>query len=295
MKVLVTGSNGFLGYYLVKQLTGKNYDVIATGKGICKLPLIEGKRSTYYEMDLTDPFQVHDVFEKTKPDIVIHSGAMSKPDECEADQWRAYLTNVEGTVSVMLNASENKSHLIFLSTDFIFNGQKGMYSENDTPDPVNYYGKTKAEAEDVIKEYEHDWTIVRTITVYGRSYSGRKSFPEVIREKLEKKERYNVFDDQIRTPTYAEDLVSGIISVIEKRATGIYHLSGSDVLTPYQMACDVAEHLKMDGSLLKRVVAAEFPQPALRPLKTGFIIDKAKRDLGFDPVGFREGLIKTFS
>ena len=294
MKVLVTGANGFLGYYLVKQLLEKDFYVIATSKGANRLPFQEQSNFIYKGMDITDPFRVHDVFEENKPDVVIHSAAMSKPDECELNQWEAYLVNVEGTISVLLNAAEYKSHFIFLSTDFVFDGIKGMYKEDETPNPVNFYGKTKLEAEDAVKEYEHAWAIVRTITVYGKTYSGRISFPELIKEKLEKGENYNVFDDQLRTPTYVEDLASGIISIIEKKATGIYHLSGADVMTPYQMALKVAGRLHLDSSPLKKVTASEFPQPATRPLKTGFIIDKAKIDMGFDPIGFQEGLKKTF-
>jgi dTDP-4-dehydrorhamnose reductase len=294
MKVLVTGANGFLGYYLVKQLLEKDFYVIATGKGVNRLPFQEQSNFIYKEMDITDPFRVYDVFEENKPDVVIHSAAMSKPDECELNQWDAYLVNVEGTISVLLNASENKSHFIFLSTDFVFDGERGMYKEDDLPNPVNFYGKTKLEAEDAVKEYEYEWAIVRTITVYGKTFSGRISFPELIKEKLQKGETYNVFDDQLRTPTYAEDLASGIISIIEKKALGIYHLSGTDAMTPYEMALKIADYLQIDSSQLKKVVASEFLQPAFRPLKTGFIIDKAKKDLKFDPISFQEGLKKTF-
>jgi dTDP-4-dehydrorhamnose reductase len=294
MKVLVTGANGFLGYYLVKQLLEKDFYVIATGKGVNRLPFQGQSNFIYKEMDITDPFRVYDVFEENKPDVVIHSAAMSKPDECELNQWDAYLVNVEGTISVLLNASENKSHFIFLSTDFVFDGERGMYKEDDLPNPVNFYGKTKLEAEDAVKEYEYEWAIVRTITVYGKTFSGRISFPELIKEKLQKGETYNVFDDQLRTPTYAEDLASGIISIIEKKALGIYHLSGTDAMTPYEMALKIADYLQIDSSQLKKVVASEFLQPAFRPLKTGFIIDKAKKDLKFDPISFQEGLKKTF-
>lgn len=293
MKILITGANGFLGYYLVKQLLEKGIYVIATGKGDGRLPFSYHSNFIYREMDFTDPFRVQDVFKEINPDVVIHSGAMSKPDECELKQWEAYLVNVEGTLSVLLNAAEYKSHFIFLSTDFVFDGEKGMYAEDDVVNPVNYYGKTKLEAEDAVKEYEHDWTIVRTITVYGKTHSGRASFPELIKEKLLKGESYQIFNDQFRTPTYVEDLCSGIISIIRKKAIGIYHLSGTDILTPYQMALRVAAYLNADSSQLRHVTASEFSQPAARPKKTGFKIEKARRELDFSPIGFNEGLKKT--
>jgi dTDP-4-dehydrorhamnose reductase len=294
MTILITGANGFLGYYLTKNLLQKNFEVIATGKGDCRLPFNGQKGFEYCEMDITDPFAVHDVFEKFKPSIVVHAGAMSKPDECEQDQWRAYTVNVEGTVIMLINAAEQKSFFVFVSTDFVFDGEKGMYKEDDQPSPVNFYGKTKLEAEEAVKEYEYDWAIVRTVLVYGKPVSGRSNILTIVKGKLEKGEEYKVVDDQVRTPTYVEDLADGIISIIEKKAKGIYHLSGKDVLTPFQMAVKAANHLGLNESLIKKVTAADFSQPAKRPPQTGFIIDKAIKELNFSPLSFEEGLKKTF-
>jgi len=295
MKILITGANGFLGYYLVEQLLKKKYSVIATGKGECRLPFTYDINFQWLSMDFTDPFSIHDVFENIKPDVVIHGGAISKPDECETNQMLAYLVNVEGTVQLLINSADIKSFFVFVSTDFVFDGKIGMYSEDDIPDPVNYYGRTKLEAEEAVKEYEFDWAIVRTVLVYGKNHSGHNNILKIVKEKLEKEEEYHVVDDQVRTPTYVEDLAKGIISIIEKRATGIFHLAGRDILTPYQMAIATAEHLGLNGSLIKKVTAASFSQPAKRPLKTGFIIDKARKELAYEPVSFEEGLKKTFS
>lgn len=294
MKILLTGANGFLGYYFTQQLLQQDHTVIATGKGESRLPFsVDG--FIYEPMDFTDPYAVHDVFEKHQPDVVIHAGAISKPDDCEKDQWQAYITNVEGTVTLLTNAESYKSFFIFLSTDFIFSGEKGMYAEEDEAGPVNYYGQTKLEAEAAVKEYPFDWSIVRTVLVYGRPpHGGRGNILSVVREKLEKGEEYSVFNDQVRTPTYVEDLVSGIMVIINKKATGVYHLSGEEILTPYDMACRLADHLGLNKSLIKKVTAEEFIQPAKRPAKTGFDISKAKRKLDFQPISFEEGLKKTF-
>lgn len=294
MQILITGANGFLGYYLSAQLLAKGFQVIATGKGECRLPFAGEKGFEYSVMDFKDPFAVHDIFEKYKPVLVIHAGAMTKADECEQQQWQAYLTNVEGTVTVLVNAGVQKSFFIFISTDFVFDGKKGLYKEEDIVGPVNFYGKTKIEAEDAVKEYNYDWAIVRTSLVYGKSIAGRGNILTVVKEKLENGEEYKVVDDQLRTPTYVEDLAGGIVSIIEKRATGIYHLSGMDKLSPYQMACNTADYLHFDKSPIKKVTAADFSQPAKRPLNTTFIIDKAKNELGYNPVSFEEGLKLTF-
>ena len=295
MKILITGANGFLGYYVVEQLLAKKYSVIATGKGECRLPFTHHLNFQWLSMDFTDPFSIHDVFENIKPDVVVHAGAMSKPDECEMDQMKAYLVNVEGTVQLLINSEELKSFFIFLSTDFVFDGERGMYNEEDAPRPVNYYGRTKLEAEEAVKEYQYGWAIVRTVLVYGKNHSGHNNILKIVKEKLEKGEEYNIVDDQVRTPTYVGDLAKGIVSIIDKKATGVFHLSGKDILTPYQMAIKTAEYLKLDSSAIKKVTAAIFTQPAKRPLKTGFIIDKARNELGYEPVSFEEGLRETLS
>jgi dTDP-4-dehydrorhamnose reductase len=295
MRILLTGANGFLGYYLSKQIIERGHEVIATGRGDCRFPFAGSKFFYYESMDFTDPFAVHDVFEKYKPEIVVHAGAMSKVDECEQNQWQAYVANVEGTVTMLLNAEEHKCFFVFVSTDFIFDGDKGMYNEDDLPGPVNFYGKTKLEAEEAVKDYEYDWAIVRTILVYGKPITGKANILTVVKEKLEKGEEYSVVNDQVRTPTFVEDLAAGIISVIEKKATGIYHLSGEDVLTPFEMACKVADYLGLNKSLIRKVTAANFSQPAKRPPKTGFVINKARKELGYHPVSFDEGLRRTFS
>jgi len=295
MNVLITGANGFLGYYLTEKLLGKGYAVIATGKGDCRLPFLQDNNFFYDSMDFTDPYAVHDVFQKYQPQVVIHGGAISKPDECELNQWQAYLVNVEGTVTTLVNAAEQKSFFVFVSTDFIFDGQKGMYKEEDEPAPVNYYGKTKLEAEELVKDYENKWAIVRTVMVYGKPMLSRANILSIVKEKLEKGEAYNVVDDQVRTPTYVEDLTAGIVQIIETNAHGVYHLSGKDVMTPYEMACKAAEYLELDKTLIKRVTSDTFSQAAKRPARTGFNIDKARKELGFEPVSFEEGLKKMFS
>ena len=195
---------------------------------------------------------------------------------------------------MLLNAEEHKSHFVFISTDFVFDGEKGFYKEDDSINPVNFYGKTKAEAEDAVKEYEYDWTIVRTSLVYGNPLSGKNNILTVVKEKLINGEAYNVVDDQVRTPTYIEDLAAGIVSIIGKKATGIYHLSGKDIMTPYQMACETADYLKLNKSLIRKVTADDFSQPAKRPLKTNLNIDKARNILEYRPISFEEGLGNTF-
>lgn len=295
MKVLITGANGFLGHYLVAELLQKNISVIATGKGACRLPFTNNPLFTYAAMDFTDAASVEAVFEKYQPATLVHAGAMSKPDDCEADKEKAFTINVTGTANLLAAAKKLAAHFIFISTDFVFDGKQGMYKEDDTAAPVNYYGQTKWEAEQLVMQYPLGYAIVRTVLVYGKPFSGRSNILTIVKEKLEKGENYFVATDQVRTPTYVNDLAKGIATIALQKKEGIWHLSGEDVYTPYQMACAAADYLQLDKSLLKEVISATLNQPAMRPPKTGFVIEKAKRELGYQPVSFTEGLQLTFS
>jgi dTDP-4-dehydrorhamnose reductase len=226
--------------------------------------------------------------------VVVHGGAISKPDECEQNRGNAFLNNVTGTIYLLDQARLYRSFFIFISTDFVFDGERGMYVEDDPRKPVNYYGETKLMAEDEVMKYPCDWAIVRTVLVYGKPLAARQNLLTSTAQALLKGEHLKIFNDQVRTPTFVEDLASGIVGIIEKDASGIYHISGEDVRTPYDMAVAVARHLGYDETLIQPVTADTFHQPARRPLKTGFNLSKAKQVLGYQPVSFDEGLRRTF-
>jgi dTDP-4-dehydrorhamnose reductase len=245
------------------------------------------------KMDFTNADEVNDVFTKYSPTHILHAGAISKPDDCENNKPLADKINVEGTKILLSAALQHKCNFLLVSTDFVFDGKKGMYKEDDERKAVNYYGQTKIMAEDEVMKYPFDWSIVRTVLVYGKPLTGRNNIITLVKEKLQKGEEYSVFNDQVRTPTYVEDLATAIVLMLEKNTKGIYHISGETIVTPYQMAIATAEYLNLDKSLIKEVTAETFSQPALRPAKTGFDISKAKRELGFMPLSFEEGLRKT--
>lgn len=293
-KVLVTGANGFVGHYLVQQLLQKGFQVIATGKGASRLPFTNSNL-IWETLDFTNHEEVRITFDHHRPDAVVHCGAMSKPDECETNREAAFLTNVSGTLHLMEAAKTHRSFFVFLSTDFVFSGEKGMYREDDERSPVNYYGETKMLAEDEVKKYSFGWSIVRTVLVYGKPFQSRDNILTRTVSALQKGETLKIFDDQVRTPTYVEDLAGAIVTIVEQRATGIYHISGEDVLTPYEMAVAAAKFVALDASKIEKVTEQDMQQPARRPLKTGFDISKAKKELGYKAVSFEEGLKRTFA
>ena len=294
MKILLTGANGFLGYYLSELLTNAGLNLLATSRGPCRLPFTTKSGFAYTSLDFTDRQHTHQVVTNFAPDWIIHAGAIGKPDDCARQPAMASRINVDGTDHLLAAARSVQAKFCYISTDFVFDGVAGNYTEEDERHAVNHYGQTKVEAEQLVERSGLHWSIVRTVLVYGRPMTGRSNLLSIVQEKLSQGQTYQVVDDQIRTPTYVGDLAQGIFKMIARSAQGIYHLSGLEVLTPYAMAIRAAAHLGLDSSLVIRTDTSSFQQPAERPLKTGLCIHKAQRELDFAPVSFEEGLRLTF-
>ncbi|MDB5201227.1 MAG: hypothetical protein JWQ27_636 [Ferruginibacter sp.] len=291
--VLITGANGFVGQYLSRKLVLLGFRVIATGKGKQRFN-IASKRFIYEPLDFTIAEEVTILMEKYLPDVMLHSGAMSKPDECEQRQEEAFRVNVTGTKLLLDAGAKIKAHFIFLSTDFVFDGLEGPYDEAATYSPVNYYGKTKVLAESAVKNYPFTWSIVRTSSVYGDPMGTRNNLVTLVREKLLAGEMMHIFDDQVRRPTYVEDLVEGITAIIEKASCGVFHLCGKDDITIFGLAMLTAKHLGLDVKLIKAVQADNFPQPAKRPVDTRLNTGKAKKILDYSPRNLATGIALCF-
>ncbi|HQQ95442.1 MAG TPA: SDR family oxidoreductase [Bacteroidia bacterium] len=297
MKILITGSNGLLGQKLVYKLRASGrHQCIATARGENRLVNKDGY--VYERLDITDPKQVQEVFTKHKPDVVINTAAMTNVDACESDREGAHKMNAEA-VAYQVQALEalKKSGtsynplFIHLSTDFIFDGTHGPLDEKALPNPLSYYAETKLEAEKIVQASTLRWAIARTVLVYGIvDNMSRSNIVLWVKSNLEQGKSINVVDDQFRTPTLAEDLADGCLLIAEKGATGIYNLSGKDFYSILEMARVVADYYGLDKSLIKPSKSSDIKQPAKRPPVTGFIIDKAIRELGYRPHSFTEGI-----
>jgi dTDP-4-dehydrorhamnose reductase len=286
--LLITGVHGLVGQYLYRILDQWNGNVVLTGRGPSRLP---SGTFLYEEMDITDPDRIQEVFNRHRPSVVIHSAAMAQPDECELEQDKTVLHNVTATQYLLRASAAHRSFFIFLSTDFVFSGNDGPYHEESIPAPVNFYGETKRRAELEVMLYGTNHAIVRTVLVYGNVISGtRSNIISWARSALEKGQPVRVVSDQIRTTTYAGDLARALLLIAEKKAGGIWHISGKDALSPWDISLKVAAELGLDSSILTKVDASSFSQPAERPLQTPFIIEKARRELGFEPISFDEGM-----
>lgn len=291
-RILITGANGLLGSKLI-DLYGKHKDhtIFATSRGINRLQKLPSN-ATYQALDISEESQVEAVLSYLTPQAVIHTAAMTNVDQCELNHEECQRQNVAAVEILARVCSKMGIFLLHLSTDFIFDGKNGPYKETDKPAPISFYGQTKLKAEQVIQSTEGlKWAIARTVLVYGYAEGlSRSNIVLWARQNLMAGKEIQVVDDQWRTPTLAEDLAMGCYLIADKAARGIYHISGPEMYTPYDIAMAVADHFKLNKKLIKKANAGTFTQPASRPPRTGFIIDKARNELNYKPHSFKEGL-----
>jgi dTDP-4-dehydrorhamnose reductase len=294
-KILITGSNGLLGQKLVYQLIGnKNVELLTCARGNNRLLQTQGYQ--FQSLDITSEKAVFDLLNQFLPDTIIHTAAMTNVDECELNPAACEKNNVT-SVSYFIQALEKlkhqnyQPHFIHLSTDFIFNGERGPITETEIPQPLSIYGHSKHKAEQVIQASNIDYAILRTVLVYGITEGmSRSNIVLWVKNNLENNKVINVVTDQFRTPTLAEDLASGCILAAQKRAIGIYNISGKDFMSVNTIAHKVAHFFNLDSNLIKPSLSETIQQPAKRPPITGFIIEKAIDELGYRPHSFEEGL-----
>jgi dTDP-4-dehydrorhamnose reductase len=291
MKILITGANGLLGQKLIDALSDDtSVEVLATSRGGCRLSNLPD-HIKYQSLEIVNQQEVKDVISDYNPDVIIHTAAMTNVDQCEDEKEACWEINVTATKYLVEAAEQCQAHFIHLSTDFIFSGEEGPLDEEAIPDPVNYYGVSKLAAEEIVKESEISWAIVRTVLVYGiTAEMSRSNIILWVKSSLEKGETINVVNDQWRTPTLAEDLAIGCLLIAHKKSEGVFNISGKDFLTPYEMAIQTADYFGLDKKQIQETDGSKFQQKAKRPPKTGFIIDKATDELDYKPMSFLEGI-----
>lgn len=290
MKVLITGSNGLLGQKLIDYYKIQSeHQLIATAKGNNRYGNSDG--FIYQSLDITKREDVLDVIGKYLPDVVINTAAMTNVDACESEKELCDSLNIESVRYLVAACNANNAHLVHLSTDFIFEGTHGPIDELEKPNPISYYGLSKLKAEEFIQAESKSWAIARTVLVYGIvSDMSRSNIVLWAKGALESGKPINVVSDQFRTPTLAEDLAIGCSLIAAQKASGIYNISGRDFMSVFDLVYRVANFWKLDKNLLNISTSEGIKQPAKRPPITGFRLDKAIKDLGYNPRSFEEGL-----
>lgn len=283
-RVLVTGAHGLIGQALVRHLsTWPEGDLLATGREA--EPLVTLRAGGYLPLDVTDAEAVERVFEDFAPNVVVHCAAESKVEACEADRALCWAVNVDATALFARLCHHHGARLVFLSTDFLFDGAAGPYAEDDRPAPLNQYGRTKLAAENAIRTSKlRRWAVVRTSMVFGAGDGLRRlNLATLVARELGAGRLFLAAHDQHRTPTYAPDLAEGIGRIIRFGKDGVFHLAGREVLTAFRFAQKTAEAFGLDTTLVQPTTTAELHPDGPRPLRAGLVVLRAEAELSFRP------------
>ncbi|MBI2195783.1 MAG: SDR family oxidoreductase [Candidatus Levybacteria bacterium] len=283
MKILGTGMRGLVGSR-VQELLGVKYEF--------------GNIDRTSGVDITNAGQVFASIGNSNAEIVIHLAAKTDVDGCEKDkplgkEGEAWKINVDGTQNVANACLKSNKKLIYISTDFVFDGnipEGAFYKEEDSPNPINWYAKTKHEGERVVQNSQNPWLIVRLAYPYRAKFK-KNDFFRAILGRLQDGQTIDAVVDHVFCPTFIDDVVLAIDKLIGSDSQGIFHVVGSEALTPYDAANIIAEEFDLDASLIRGTTREKFfADKAERPMRLALRNDKI-RELGINMRGFREGLI----
>ncbi|WP_439128738.1 SDR family oxidoreductase [Polaribacter sp.] len=289
-KVIITGSNGLLGQSLLTLFLKEKdkYQIFGFSRGKNRSGRTDFE---YVSIDITNESKLKNQVNKIKPDFIINTAAMTQVDDCETNKQACDTLNVAVVKWLTEISSTINCHLIHISTDFIFDGKKGNYKETDTPNPLSYYGWSKLKSEEVLTNSKIDFTILRTILVYGKVYDmSRNNIVLWVKKMLEEQKEITIVNDQFRTPTYVVDLAMACKLAIDKKATGVFNVASNTLLSIYEIAQEIAACFELNKCLIKPISTATLNQTAPRPAKTGFDLTKTNNQLGLYPKSFKEDL-----
>lgn len=290
MKILITGSNGLLGQKLVQQCLKRKINFLASSKGVNRN--IDCPEENYSSLDICDASSIQDVFDSYEPTHVIHTAAITNVDYCEENPDECEQVNVISTQLLFEAAQKYKAHFQLLSTDFVFDGEKGNYNETDEPAPLSVYAKSKVDGENLLfNSTSNNWSIVRTIIVYGIGNNlSRSNIICWAKEVLSKEQEITIVDDQFRAPTWADDLAWACLRICELNEKGIFHISGPETMSIFELVKRVAKYFELPINRIKSISSSQLNQAAKRPPKTGFDLTKARTKLGYNPKSIEETL-----
>ena len=287
MKIIILGANGFTGRRILQRLV-THHSVMA-----CSLhPDILSEEG--YEFQILDilNFDATDaLLNAFQPNVIINASALSVVDYCEQHPEEAYAMNVSAVKHLAEYCQANPCRLIHLSTDFVFDGTAAeAYTELDTPNPVNYYGKTKRWSEEAIEQACNNYAIVRVEVVYGKPFDGQHgNIVHLVKNRLGNGQGIRVVSDQFRSPTWVEDIARAIESLLSDKYQGIYHICGGETLSVADIAFRTAKYFGLDSSLIQPVTTEEMNEATPRPLFSPMSTEKAFREFGYQPSSLEEG------
>ncbi len=274
MKILLTGASGLLGQKILDKLTKRRDRVVAIYN---RNPInIYSSNIIGIRMDISNTIVLEDLIMKTKPDIIVHTAALTNVDECETNKEKAWKINVEATRSIVRAARVVKSYIVYVSTDYVFDGEKGLYKEKDLVNPINYYGLTKLLGEELVRSSDLLYTIVRPSAIYGLGGS-KKSFAEYVIEKLLRNEEVYAVIDQYVSPTLNTLLAEAIVEIMDLRPMGILHVAG-ERMNRYEFAIKIAEAFNLPKEKIRRASMKDMKHwKARRPRDSSLDVSKARK------------------
>jgi len=275
-KILVTGSAGLIGTQVVKDLLENNFEVYSCYNET------KPKSGIITHLDLSKEREIIDTINKIKPNVIIHLAAITDVELCEKEIELAKKINTDATEILAKEAEKNEIFLMYMSTDYVFDGRIGMKKEKDETNPINIYGKTKLEGEKILKKISTPNIIVRTSTPFGR-HSTKISFPFWIKKNIALKKEIKIIMDQYTSPSYVPDISKMIIEIINKRITGIIHIAGSNRISRYEFALMVAKKMNYDGVEIKPIKMKQMNWNAQRPIDSSLDITKSEKLLKIKP------------
>jgi len=284
MRILVTGASGLLGSKLVEILLRKGYVVYAgysENKPKAGLPV---------KLDVSNEGDVERAFDISRPEVVVHAAALTNVDACELKKELAWSINVVGTRNIVKLSKKYSAFMIYISTDYVFKGDKGMYSESDPTEPVNYYGYTKLMGEEEVRLLE-EHCIARTSVIYGSiPAAGKVNFALWVVDKLRKGEKVRALTDQWNSPTLNVNLAEMVVEIAERRLLGTFHLAGATRISRYDFARLIARKFNLDERLIQPIASNEISWIAQRPRDSSLNVEKASRTLKIKPLDIHRSL-----
>jgi len=291
MNLLLTGATGLLGSYIVQSWDGEEGEL--TGIYIGDYKPQPKKNVTYYEADVRDPGILAGILKRRPVDFIVHAAGEARVDFCERNYTKAYSSNVIGTRNMIELCKRFNADLAYISTNAVFDGTKAPYSETDTVNPVNAYGKIKLECENSVREQCDDALIVRPILMYGWNRpEERANVATWIMNKLRNKKEIMLVDDIFDNPLYARECAEALLKRVAQRKRGTYHIAGKDVTNRYQFGVALADVFGYDKNLIHPVKNSYFKGIAPRPENTSYNTTKIEKELGMKFTGIREGLLE---
>jgi len=281
---LITGASGLLGHKVAQLALKKKHEVYS----IYKEHAIN--LGTPIQLDLANVSEIAKAIIKLKPEAIIHTAAYTNVDGCEINKELAWKVNAEATKHLAIASTDTDAHLTYLSTDYVFDGEKGLYSEEDQPNPISHYGYTKLKGEEFIKEHSQEWCITRTSVIYGWGQTQKLNFATWIINNLKQQKEVKILTDKYVSPTLNTNLAEMLLEITERRATGIFHTAGATRASRHEFALKLAQTFDLNTNLIKPAKMNELPWKAKRPKDSSLNVNKASALLNAKPLKLNEAL-----